>query len=71
MNAMWSIKNSRTRKNKDTSSREETTTRRGEQLLILVPVVISIVLTLSLAGCGRSEAAFKLPDTEVLVAAAA
>lgn len=69
MNAMWSMKNSRTRKNKDTSSREETTTRRGEQLLILVPVVISIVLTLSLAGCGRSEAAFKLPDTEVLVAA--
>jgi membrane fusion protein (multidrug efflux system) len=69
MNAIWSIKNSRTRKNKDTRSREEESTRRGKQLLLLVPVVVSIVFTLSLTGCGRSEAALKLPDTEVLVAA--
>ena len=69
MNAIWSIKNSRIPKNKGTSSREEAPTRRGEQPLLLVPVVISIVFTLSLTGCGRTKAAFKLPDTEVLVAA--
>src|SRR5271165_3351430 len=69
MNAIWSIKNSRIPKNKGTSSREEAPTRRGEQPLLLVPVVISIVFTLSLTVCGRTKAAFKLPDTEVLVAA--
>ena len=69
LNAIWSIKNSRIRNNKGTSSGEEASTRRGTQLLLLVPIVISIVFILSLAGCGRSEAAFKLPDTEVLVAA--
>ncbi len=68
MNAIWSIKNSRVRKNKGKSSREEASTRRGEQLLLLVPVVISIVFTLSLTGCSKANAAFKLPDTEVLVA---
>ncbi len=68
MNAIWSIKNSRIRKNKGTSSREEASTCRREQLLLLVSVVISIVFTLSLPGCGRSQAAFNLPDTEVLVA---
>jgi len=31
-------------------------------------VIVPIILALSLAGCGRSHAAFKLPDTEVLVA---
>src|SRR5271165_5068278 len=61
MNAIGSIKNSRICKNKDTSSHE--------QLLLLAPVVISIVFTLSLTGCGKANAAFKLPDTEVLVAA--
>src|SRR5208283_5975535 len=60
MNAIGSIKNSRICKNKGT--------RRGEQLLLLVPVVISIVFTLSLTGCSKANAAFKLPDTEVLVA---
>jgi membrane fusion protein (multidrug efflux system) len=69
MNAIWSMKNSRVRKNKGTSSREEASTRRGEQLLLLVPLVISIVFTLSLSGCGKANATFKLPDTEVLVAA--
>ncbi len=69
MNAIWSIKNSRVRKNKGKSSREEVSTRRGEQLLLLVPIVISIVFTLSLTGCSKANAAFKLPDTEVLVAA--
>src|SRR5271165_6464709 len=61
MNAIGSIKNSRICKNKDTSSHE--------QLLLLAPVVISIVFTLSLTVCGRTKAAFKLPDPEVLVAA--
>ncbi len=61
MNAIGSIKNSRICKNKDTSSHK--------QLLLLVPVVISIVFTLSLTGCGKANAAFSLPDTEVLVAA--
>ncbi len=69
MNAIWSIKNSRVRKNKGISSREDASTHRGEPLLPLVSFVLSIVFTLSLAGCARSEAAFKLPDTEVLVAA--
>jgi len=69
MNPIWPMKNSCIPKNNSTSSGEEASTCRGEQLLLLVPVVIFIVFTLSLTGCGRSEAAFKLPDTEVLVAA--
>src|SRR5208337_1071467 len=69
MNAIWSIKNSCVRKNKGKSSREEASTRRGEQLLLLVPVVISIVFTLSLTGCSKANAVFKMPDQEVLVAA--
>jgi membrane fusion protein (multidrug efflux system) len=69
MNAIWSIKNSRIRMNKRTSNRGKASTRRGEQLLLLVPVVLSIAFTLSLAGCTKANAGFKLPDTEVLVAA--
>ena len=69
MKAIWSIKNSRIRMNKHTSSRGEASTRRGEQLFLLVPVVLSIAFTLSLAGCTKANAGFKLPDTEVLVAA--
>jgi len=69
MNAMWTIENLRVRKNKRTSSRGEASTRRREQLLLLVPVVLSITFTLSLAGCTKANAGFKLPDTEVLVAA--
>jgi membrane fusion protein (multidrug efflux system) len=55
--------------NKRTSNRGKASTRRGEQLLLLVPVVLSIAFTLSLAGCTKANAGFKLPDTEVLVAA--
>jgi len=69
MNAIWSIKNSRIRMNKRTSNRGKASTRRREQLLLLVPVVLSIAFTLSLAGCTKANAGFKLPDTEVLVAA--
>ena len=69
MKAIWSIRNSRIRKNKRTSSRGEASTRRGEQRLLLVPVVLSIAFTLLLAGCSKANAGFKLPDTEVLVAA--
>ena len=69
MNAKWSIENSRIFKNKRTSSRGGASTRRGEQLLLLVPVVLSIIFSLSLAGCTKANAGFKLPDTEVLVAA--
>ena len=69
MKAIWSIKNSRILMNKRTSSRGEASTRRGEQLLLLVSVALSIAFTLSLAGCTKASAGFKLPDTEVLVAA--
>ncbi len=55
MNAIWSITNSRIRKNKGISSREEASTRRKEQLLFLVPVVISIVFTVSLTGCNKAN----------------
>jgi len=35
----------------------------------LLVAIVPIIFALSLAGCGHSKAAFKLPDTEVLVAA--
>jgi len=31
-------------------------------------IIVSIIFTLAIAGCGRGNAAIKLPDTEVLVA---
>ena len=42
--------------------------RRGQQLTLLLPLSALLLLAFALSGCGRSQAAFKLPDPEVLVA---
>ncbi len=40
----------------------------GQRISVFLSCILSAVSILSLAGCGRSEAKFKLPDTDVLVA---
>jgi len=42
--------------------------RGVEQWRQYTAIIVPIILSLALAGCGRSNAAIKLPDTEVLVA---
>ncbi len=44
------------------------TYRRSERLLLLLSLSVITVLSAALVGCGRGNAAIKLPDTEVLVA---
>src|SRR5208337_1087658 len=59
---------------RDGGSRKEATARELAACLghnpasALVASILLIVSSLTLAGCGSSHAAFKLPDTEVLVA---
>ena len=43
-------------------------TCRIEKLRPYVAILVSVIFTLALTGCGRGSAAIKLPDTDVLVA---
>jgi RND family efflux transporter MFP subunit len=53
-------------KNKDGS--KHATSHCGEPVLRVLPLIVIIAMSFALAGCGRGNAAIKLPDTEVLVA---
>jgi len=51
-----------------TSEYMRSVTRHKKQTLVCLGLIAATTLALSLSGCGRGNAAIKLPDTEVLVA---
>jgi len=56
-------------KNNDASKHQGVTTHCGEPMFLVLPLIAISIFSFALGGCARSHAAFKLPDTEVLVAA--
>ena len=61
MNAIFMSNTSDEYKNKEAS-------KHRELLLRVLPLIVITAISFALAGCGRGNAAIKLPDTEVLVA---
>jgi len=55
-------------KNKDASKHRALATHCSEPLFVVLPLIAITIFSFALSGCARSHAAFKLPDTEVLVA---
>jgi len=62
------MSNSHEYNNKDTSTHQVLATHCGEPLFVVLPLIAITIFSFVLGGCARSHAAFKLPDTEVLVA---
>jgi RND family efflux transporter MFP subunit len=69
MNASGMIENSRNRTTEDIREHQLLAASNGQlPLFLLLSITVIVILTVALAGCGHSNAAIKLPDTEVLIA---